>query len=127
MKAYNYLYFGLYRLFSKSENCNDVAEHIAFFVLSGCLAVDIFALSLPIRHSFYAQASVKAIIITMCFSIGLINYFYFVRGRRYLKLIEKYKNTAPKKLQTMDKVAIAFCALSFVSPVLFGIIKYYLL
>ena len=126
IKAYDYLYFGLYRLFLNSKNYNDVAEYIAFFALSGCFAVDIFMLSLPLTSNAWKHVPVKITSITFILLIGIINYFYFVRSGKYLKLVEEYKNTSPKKLLTMDRVAIAFCALSFASPFLFGIVKYYL-
>ena len=126
LKAYDYLYFGLYRLFLKSRNYNDIAGYVAVVSLSCCLAMDIFILALPLRHIAYPHVSVKAIAITMCFTIGLINYLYFLRSDRYLRLIEEYKATSYKKLESMDGVAIAFCVLSFASPILLGIIKYLL-
>jgi len=125
IKVFEYLYLGLYRLLLKTTD-NDIAEYSAMFALTGCSTIDIFELLLPLRKSFPVYASVKAILITIFILIGLINYFYFVHNGKYLKLVEEHKNTDPKKLRTMDRVAIAFCVLSFASPFLYGIIKAYL-
>jgi len=125
-KVFEYLYLGLYRMLLKTKTDNDIAEYSSVLFLSGCYSLDIFMLSLPLRHVVYPHVSVKVIGITLYVSIGLINYFYFVRSGRYLKLVEEHKNTAPEKLLTMDRVAIGFCAISFASPFLFGIVKHYL-
>jgi hypothetical protein len=126
IKVFEYLYFGLYRMLLKTKTDNDIAEYSTVLFLSGCYSLDIFMLSLPLRHAVYPHVSVKVIGITLYISIGLINYFYFVQSGRYLKLVEEHKSTSPEKLRTMHRVTLAFCLLSFASPFLFGIIKHYL-
>jgi len=119
MKAYDYLYFGIYNTLLKTID-RDFAEYSAMFVLSVCIALDIFLVSLPFRDSLYPHVSTKSILLVLYISVALLNYFYFVRSKKYLELAEAYKNV--EKLKTMGTVAIIFCVFHVVAPILLAIL-----
>jgi hypothetical protein len=121
IKAYNYLYFSIYKILLKTID-KDFAEYTALFVLSTCVALDVFLISLPFRHSLYPHVSTKSILIVLYISIALLNYYHFVRSKKYLELAEVYKNASPKKIKTMGTVAIIFCVFHVVGPILLGIL-----
>jgi hypothetical protein len=73
------------------------------------------------------EVTVRTISIVTGLIIGIINYFYFVRSGRYLRLIEASKNCSPQCLQNKSRLAILFCILSFGSPFILGFVKSYLL
>jgi len=71
MKAYDYLYFGVYRTLLKTID-KDFAEYSAMFILSTCLALDMFLITLPFRHSLYPHVSAKSILIALYISVVLL-------------------------------------------------------
>jgi hypothetical protein len=112
-----FLYYRLYSALLKT-NLKDVAEHVAAFYLVGLLCTNLIVILNQLGFSPVGSMSFKEYALILFIPLYLVIYILFVYKKRFLDIVERYKDETKHQrvrgnLVLLAYVVITFCAVFF--------------
>lgn len=120
MKVLDFLYYRLYRAFLKTS-AKDVSEYVTclwltlLFLFNAIVICKKLGFMIP-NPAKYAYPKVYALF--LCAPLILILYFIFVYKKRYLYLIERYKDETKQQRIRGNLILIAYAVATFAALIL---------
>jgi len=135
LKIYKYLYYRLYSWNFKLRGEKDIPEYNAAFGVAALMGIqfstvmifiDLFFIILYNTKDFLPNIP-KSIYVSSMIIFIIINYFWFVHKKRYLKIVEEYKQETKKiRLKKLLILWVVVLAHIFIIFILANIRKHYL-
>ena len=117
MKFYDYLYFGFYRLLSKTTTDKDIAEYSALIFFSIGIGLNFMSALRFCGVNPTDFMPIKVYGLTLYALLLVLNYLYFVRKDYFLILAERYKPTTWREANVLTAVTIFFIIESIALPI----------
>ena len=117
MKLYEYIYYSLYQLLQKTAY-NDVAEYTACFLLTLievcniAMLFRVLGLNIPILYGL----NVKVYGLFIVIPILIFNIIYFIRRKRFERIIAKYSGEKSAQTAVRNVVAVFLLLESLLPP-----------
>ena len=129
IKFYQYIYYRIYKWNLRNSGINDLPQYNAMFGLSFLIFFNIYIVpeliqSLTGFWISFEKDEYKIVVAIFAVIIFIINYFAFVKNRKYLKLVEKFKDETPAESRRGTIMIIVYIFLSFLTPIIIAIISH---
>lgn len=113
MNIYYYIFFKIYRFVRKMAHKGDIEWNVMFgiTVLVGLNFVVLFSNFLPMSMENFKK-DYKVWFITVVILIFLANYFLFVHNKRYLRILDRFKDESNKQRRIGAVCVILYVILS---------------
>jgi len=113
----DYIYYRLFYVLQKT-NAKDIAEYVASIWLVVLLGLNIIVvvgdfIINPLKH-----ISSKAYGLILFAPLMLLMYFLFLRGKRYLQIVEQYANETKQQRMRGHLILIAYLVTTFAALIL---------
>ena len=117
MKVFDFLYYRLYRAFLKTT-AKDVAEYVACLWLAGLLAINVIVITKKTGFKPLEIMPPKVWSVLFIVPMFILFYFLFLRGKRYLQIIDRYKDETKQQRMRGNLILIAYVVVTFAALLL---------
>jgi len=118
MSLYQILYIKLYQFTLKTPSGNDLPEQIASMVLTALISFNVICTFLFIRkfqlYDSEAFFSSYTYIFLVFLVVAVINYFLFIRGKKYIMLEKDYRKVSKRRRDFHTSIVLLYIVLSAV-------------
>ncbi len=109
MKLYNYLFYGIYRVWKKFQGEDNA--YLAMLFLTAIMIMNfVFGLNVYERLKNYKNDNNKFIIVGVFFILFSLNYMLFIKDQKYLSIYEQF-NKKPKFFRNFSSILILIIVL----------------
>lgn len=127
---YKYLFYKLYINIDKVEKGwgeAAITEHSASSTITLLLTINLMSLLIFIDNLFDLDGKLfkPSIIFTFLVVLDILNYLYFIRKKKYLKIIDEWKNETKKQSILRGVIVLAYVIISLTVFMIIGTIEYY--
>ena len=112
MRTLEFIYYRLYRTLLKTT-AKDVAEYVACIWFAVLLGVNIIVIIGNLGINPLKQMYPKVYGLLILLPLFILFYFLFLRGKRYLQRVERYKDETKKQHMKGKLILIAYVVASF--------------